>query len=417
VPGAHLPPDEPALVAMLAKGKRGAALVGGLGVLLLVAALVIGRTWLPFLGASAIFVLGGATMMYRDPASPRFRAMSLAGWVMLALGAVLFVVTAPGVKVTDPQLTLFLHTLLNGFQFGIFLFLVSAGLSLVLGIMNMVNLAHGSLFMFGAFFAAEAYGRTDSFYLAVAIALPLTLLLGIVLEKVVVQHLYARDHMMQVLATFGLILFFNECVIMGFGVQSMPISGPESLRGSTPLFGAPYPTYRLMIDFLGLAVAAALFLLITRTKIGMLIRAGASNRPMAGALGVNIAALFTVIFGLGAMLAGLAGMMAGPVEDVSPGMGEAKLILAIVVIVIGGIGSIRGAFIAALIVGLVEASGRTFMTDVVRDLSNLVLAWEPFEIDEFAQTAGPALSSMIIYILMAAILFFRPQGLFPARSG
>jgi branched-chain amino acid transport system permease protein len=402
---------------MVGKGKRGATLVALLGAVVAVAALVIGGTWIPFLGAAALIIIGGAVLMFRDPTASTFRMLTLIGWLVFALGCVLFVVTAPGVKVTDPQLTLFLHTLLNGFQFGIFLFLVAAGLSLVLGIMNMVNLAHGSLFMFGAFFAARTYGETGSFYWAVAVALPLTLLLGIVLEKVVIQFLYERDHMMQVLATFGLILFFNETVILVFGVQSLPINRPDALTGSVSLFGAPYPAYRLMIDFLGLAVAAAIFLLITRTKIGMLIRAGASNRPMAGALGVNIALLFTLVFGLGAMLAGLAGVMAGPVEDVFPGMGEAKLILAIVVIVIGGIGSIRGAFIAALIVGLVEASGRTFMTDVVRYLSAQVLAWEPFEIDELAQTAGPAISSMIIYILMAAILFFRPQGLFPARSG
>jgi branched-chain amino acid transport system permease protein len=402
---------------MLGTGKRGATLLGGLGVLVIVAALAIGGTWLPFLGAIAIIIIGGSVLMFRDPTTSSFRVLTLVGWFVLVLGSVLFVVMAPGVKVTDPQLTLFLHTLLNGFQFGIFLFLVAAGLSLVLGIMNMVNLAHGSLFMFGAFFAARTYGLTGSFYWAVAVALPLTLLLGIVLERVVIQYLYARDHMMQVLATFGLILFFNETVIIVFGVQSLPINRPDALTGSVSLFGAPYPAYRLMIDFLGLAVAAAIFLLITRTRIGMLIRAGASNRPMAGALGVNIAVLFTMVFGLGAMLAGLAGVMAGPVEDVFPGMGEAKLILAIVVIVIGGIGSIRGAFIASLIVGLVEASGRTFMTDVVRYLSSLVLTWEPFEIDELAQSAGPAISSMIIYILMAAILFFRPQGLFPARSG
>jgi len=402
---------------MLNKGKRGATFVGVLGVVLIVAALVIGGTWFAFLAAAGLAMLGGAALMFRDPSESQYRVLTLVGWFVLVLGLVLFVVTAPGVKVKDPQLTLFLHTLLNGFQFGIFLFLVAAGLSLVLGIMNMVNLAHGSLFMAGAFFAAQTYGYTGSFYWAVVVALPLTLILGILLEKIVIQHLYERDHMMQVLATFGLILFFNETVILAFGVDSLPINRPAALTGSVELFGAPYPAYRLMIDFLGLGVAAVLFLLITRTKIGMLIRAGASNRPMAGALGVNIAVLFTLVFGMGAMLAGLAGVMAGPVEDVFPGMGEAKLILAIVVIVIGGIGSIRGAFIASLIVGLVEASGRTFMTDVVRFLSSQVLSWEAFEIDELAQSAGPALSSMIIYILMAAILFFRPQGLFPARSG
>ena len=179
---------------MLGRGKRGATVVGGLGVLIVLAALVVGGSWLPFFGAIALIVFGAAALMMRDPATSSFRMLTMIGWLLFALGCVLFVVTAPGVKVTNPQLTLFLHTLLNGFQFGIFLFLVAAGLSLVLGIMNMVNLAHGSLFMFGAFFAAKAYEYTGSFYWGVACALPLTLLLGVILEKVVIQHLYARDH-------------------------------------------------------------------------------------------------------------------------------------------------------------------------------------------------------------------------------
>ena len=274
---------------MLSKGKRGATAVGAFGVVLVAAGIVIGRTWLPFLCAMAVAFFGAATLMYRDPSARHFRMLTMAGWLVLILGFILFIVTAPGVKVTDPQLTLFLHTILNGFQFGIFLFLVAAGLSLVLGIMNMVNLAHGSLFMGGAFFAAWIYGHTGSFYWAAAVALPLILIVGVILEKLIIQHLYVRDHMMQVLATFGLILFFNEAVILFFGVDSLPINRPAALTGSVELFGAPYPAYRLMIDGLGLLVAAAIFVLITRTRVGMLIRAGASNRPMVGALGVNIA--------------------------------------------------------------------------------------------------------------------------------
>ncbi|MHA1536985.1 MAG: branched-chain amino acid ABC transporter permease [Alphaproteobacteria bacterium] len=321
-------------------------------------------------------------------------------------------------EVTSGQLILALHTLLNGLQFGIFLFLVSAGLTLVLGIMNFVNLAHGSLFMFGAYFAAYVYGEIfESFYIALIFALPSILLLGIALERTVVRWLYERDHLAQVLATFGLILFANQFVVKVFGTDSLPLQRPELLSGNTLLFGAPYPLYRLAIIGAGLLIALAIYLLVSRTKAGMLVRAGASNRTMAGALGVNIPLLFMAVFGFGAMLAGFAGVMAGPAEDVFPGMGEAKMILAIVVIVIGGIGSIRGAFIAAIIVGLVEASGRTFMTDVVREVTSWISSDEARVIDEFAQTAGPALSSMLIYVLMAAILFFRPQGLFPAKSG
>jgi branched-chain amino acid transport system permease protein len=302
---------------------------------------------------------------------------------------------------------LIFETILNGVQFGVFLFLIAAGLTLVFGIMSMVNLAHGSLFMMGAYIGSYVFQQTGSFVLAVVVAIPFSLVLGIVLEYLALRTLYARDHLDQVLATFGFILFFNQLVLRVFGATSQEFSLPNAINFPMPLFGFTYPSYRLIVIVVGLAVALGLYLLIAKTRMGMLIRAGASNRPMVGALGVNIRMLFTLIFGIGAALAGLAGVMIGPIESVESGMGESKLILAFVVIVIGGIGSIRGAFIASIIVGLVEVIGRVFMKDILRT----------FLPEEFAQTAGPALASMSIYILMAAVLFFRPQGLFPARTG
>jgi branched-chain amino acid transport system permease protein len=302
---------------------------------------------------------------------------------------------------------LIFETVLNGVQFGVFLFLIAAGLTLVFGIMSMVNLAHGSLFMMGAYIGSYVFQQTDSFALAIVVAIPFSLVLGIVLEYLALRTLYARDHLDQVLATFGFILFFNQLVLRVFGATSQEFRLPDAINFPMPLFGFTYPSYRLIVIVVGLAVALGLYLVIAKTRVGMLIRAGASNRPMAGALGVNIRLLFTLIFGIGAALAGLAGVMIGPIESVESGMGESKLILAFVVIVIGGIGSIRGAFIASIIVGLVEVIGRVFMKDILRT----------FLPEEFAQTAGPALASMSIYILMAAVLYFRPQGLFPARTG
>ena len=406
-------------VAMDVKGRKGSFVLAALGVALIVGALVATPSWAPFFAAVALGAFAIAANRLRHQFSPstnaRLKTFATLGGAAAVVGMIVFALLA---EVTSRQLTLALHTLLNGFQFGIFLFLVAAGLTLVLGIMNFVNLAHGSLFMFGAYFAAYVYSEIiESFYIALLVAIPSILLLGIVLERTVVRWLYERDHMAHVLATFGLILFSNQFVVKVFGTDSLPLQRPELLTGNTPLFGAPYPLYRLAIIGSGLTVALAIYLLVSRTKAGMLVRAGASNRTMAGALGVNIPLLFMAVFGFGAMLAGFAGVMAGPAEDVFPGMGEDKMILAIVVIVIGGIGSIRGAFIAAIIVGLVEASGRTFMTDVVREITGWFSGAGARVIDEFAQTAGPALSSMVIYILMAAILFFRPQGLFPAKSG
>ncbi len=303
---------------------------------------------------------------------------------------------------------LLIEQMLNGVQFGVFLFLVSAGLTLVLGIMNVVNLAHGSLFMLGAYYAATFFAWTGSFLLALVIMVPLALISGIVIEIVALRTMYDRDHMDQVLATFGLILFFNESVRLVWGAESQPMPVPGFLDGSVEILpDAPYPVFRLAVILVGLVVGAGLYFLITRTRIGMLIRAGASNRAMIGALGVNIAMLYTLVFGLGAILAGLAGTMAGPIQSVEPGMGEDMLILAFVVIVIGGIGSIRGAVIASVLIGIVEVVGRSI----------LPFAMTSFMGADAAQTAGPAVASMLIYILMAAVLFFKPGGLFPAQAG
>jgi branched-chain amino acid transport system permease protein len=297
---------------------------------------------------------------------------------------------------------------LNGFQLGIILFLLAAGLTLIFGIMDLVNLAHGSLYMLGAYFAATFASLTGSFLIAVAIALPAMVVVGIAIEFIALRTLYSRDHLDHVLATFGLILFFNELVKVVWGPEGQTIALPAFLNASVGLpFGIDYPVYRIAIIGVGLTVALGLYLLVTYTRIGMLIRAGASNREMAGALGVNIPLLFTLVFGIGAALAGLAGMVITPITQAEVGMGEQVLILAFVVIVIGGIGSIRGAFVAAVVTGLIDTMGRSFL-DVI------LLAFLPANA---AEAAGPALSSMMIYVFMAAVLFFRPQGLFPPKSG
>lgn len=303
---------------------------------------------------------------------------------------------------------LILEQTLNGIQFGVFLFLISAGLTLVLGIMNVVNLAHGSLYMLGAYYAATIYGWTGNFLIAFLLMLPASLVTGIVVEIVALRKLYDRDHMDQVLATFGLILFFNELVRISWGAEAQAMAMPEALDGHVEIIpGAPYPIFRLVIIGVGLLVALVLYLLITRTRIGMLIRAGASNRAMVGALGINIRFLYTLVFGLGAVFAGIAGLMAAPILSVEPGMGEGMLILAFVVIVIGGIGSIRGAVVASVLVGIVETVGRSILPAVLAAVLTT----------DMAQTAGPAFASMLIYVLMAAVLFFKPEGLFPAKTG
>ncbi|EON13564.1 MULTISPECIES: branched-chain amino acid ABC transporter permease [Pandoraea] len=305
------------------------------------------------------------------------------------------------------SLTLFIMQCLNGLQLGVLLFLMAAGLTLVFGIMNFVNLAHGSLYMMGAFIAATVYNHTGSFALAAIAIVPAMLLLGLIVEFVALKTLYDRDHLDQVLATFGLILFFNELARMIWGPSPYYMEVPEWLSGTVDLFGLAYPAYRFLIIVVGLAVALGCYLLIHRTRIGMLIRAGATHRQMVGALGVNIVLLNSLLFGLGAILAGIAGLMAGPILSVQPGMGEPILILTMVVIVIGGIGSVRGAFLAALIVGVVDTVGRTALPTLLRSLLER----------STADTAGPALASMLIYLVMAAVLAVRPQGLFPVKHG
>ena len=296
---------------------------------------------------------------------------------------------------------------LNGVQFGVMLFLMAAGLTLIFGIMNLINLAHGSLYMVGAYVAAASFAATGSFLLGLAAALAVAVIVGIAIEIVVFRTLYERDHLDQVLATFGLILFFNEMVRIIWGSTALYAWVPDFLSGRVEILpGIPYPVYRLAIIAVGLSVALLLYLLILRTRIGMLIRAGASNRVMLGALGVNVRMLYTLVFALGAALAALAGVMAGPIFTVESGMGESVLILAFVVIVIGGIGSIRGAFIAGLLVGVVDAVGRAFLRPLLTVFSSSAAAAK----------FGPALASMLIYVLMAAVLFVRPQGLFPPRG-
>jgi branched-chain amino acid transport system permease protein len=300
-----------------------------------------------------------------------------------------------------------LEQALNGLQYGVTLFLMAAGLTLVFGIMNLVNLAHGSLYMVGAYLATTFYTWTGSFALAVVLALAGTLVVGVVVEEVALRTLYERDHLDQVLATFGLILFFNELVAILWGRAALYMGLPRWLSGHVLLLpGVRYPIYRALIIVVGLVVAVLLWMLVTRTRVGMLIRAGASNRAMVGVLGVNVRLLYTLVFGLGAALAGLAGLLAGPIYAVQPGMGEQILIPVFVVIVIGGIGSIRGALVGAIVVGMVDTLGRAFLKPMLATMLR----------PSAAESAGPALASMLMYLLMAAVLAVRPQGLFPARG-
>ncbi len=298
---------------------------------------------------------------------------------------------------------LFLEQLLNGVQLGVTLLLMASGLTLIFGIMNLINLAHGSLFMVGAYVAATVSVQTNSFLLGLLAGTAAAGLTGMLVEFVVIRRLYERDHLDQVLATFGLILFFNELVRVVWGRQPLRIDVPPWLLGTVEIVpGAPYPVYRLAVILVGALTVLGLYLLVQRTRLGMWIRAGASDREMIGALGVNISRLYTIIFGLGAVLAGLAGVVAGPFIAVQSGMGESILILTFVVIVIGGIGSIRGAVVGSLLVGLTDTLGRAYLPSVL----GLFLA------PSFASAVGASLSAMAIYILMAAVLAWRPQGLF-----
>jgi branched-chain amino acid transport system permease protein len=302
---------------------------------------------------------------------------------------------------------LLLVQVLNGTQLGVLLFLVAAGLTLVFGVMDFINLAHGVQYMLGAYLAASFGTWSGNFWIGLVLALPASLLVGLALELLVFRHLYDRDHLSQVLATFGVILTLEEAVRAIWGSAPLNVLQPAGLGGGIQIMpGLIYPTYRLVIIGAGLGVGALLWFLVQRTRTGMLVRAGATHPKMVSALGVNVRLLFSLVFGFGAMLAGFAGAMAGPVFTVEPNMSGNVLILAFVVIVIGGIGSIRGAFLAALLVGLLDTMGRALLPDLLR----LVLS------PSAARQTGAALASMLVYIAMAAILFFRPVGLFPVRQ-
>ncbi len=305
-------------------------------------------------------------------------------------------------------LQLFLEQTLNGLQQGVTLFLLAAGLTLVFGVMHLINLAHGTLYMVGAYVAATVTQISGNFLWGVLAAVAAAGLTGAAIEVIALRRLYDRGHLDQVLATFGVILFFNELVKILWGPQALFLSPPAILSGTVEVIpGVPYPAYRLLIIVVGLAVALAVRQLITSTRTGMLIRAGATDREMVGALGVAVNLLFTRVFAIGAMLAGLAGAMAGPLLAIEVGMGEHILILTFVVVIIGGIGSVRGALVGALLVGLVDTYGRAFLPVVLRGVLSPTAA----------DGIGASLSSIAIYVLMAAVLIWRPRGLFQAYGG
>ncbi len=302
---------------------------------------------------------------------------------------------------------LLIEQILNGLQFGVMLFLTAAGLTLVFGVMGLINLAHGSLFMIGAFAAAATAAATGSFVLALGASLAAAAAAGVLVEVLVIRRLYNRDHLDQVLATFALILIFSEGTRWVFGSFPLYLNVPSALSGPVTLPGGiEYPVYRLTIIAIGLLIALGLFLLISRTRLGIQIRAGESDREMIAALGVNINRLYTVVFALGAALAGLAGALVGAIQSVQVGMGEPVLILAFVVIVIGGIGSIKGALIGSLLVGLTDTLGGVLLPETFK------LFLDPAS----ATSIGSALASMLIYILMAVVLIVKPTGLFGASA-
>ncbi len=302
---------------------------------------------------------------------------------------------------------LFIEQSLNGLQLGLTIFLLAAGLTLVFGIMGVINLAHGSLFMVGAYGAALTAAKTGSWILGIAGGLAASALTGFLVEVAIVRRLYHRDHLYQVLATFGLILFFNGLVALLVGRAPLLMETPKALSGFVEILpGIPYPTYRLAVMAVGLTVALGLWLFIARTRTGMLIRAGSTNRSMVAALGVDIGRLYTLVFSLGAMLAGLAGLMVGPIRSVQIGMGEQVLILTFLVIVIGGIGSIRGAFVGSILIGLVDTLGRAYLPSL----------FKVFLTGSIADGLAGTLSSILIYLVMAVVLVVRPRGLFPVSE-
>ena len=305
------------------------------------------------------------------------------------------------------SISLFLEQVLNGLQFGVMLFLMSAGLTLVFGVMGLINLAHGSLYMIGAFAAAAIASWTGSFWLGLVASLMAAAIAGVIVEIVIIRRLYKRDHLDQVLATFALILLFSEAMRWIFGAFPLFLDVPEILSGTLSLpLGIEYSKYRMMIIVVGILIAVGLFSLISKTRLGVRIRAGESDSEMIAALGVDISKLYTLVFALGAALAGLAGAMVGAIQSVEVGMGEPVLILEFVVIVIGGIGSIKGALVGAILVGLTDTLGRFLLPSFFKIFLN----------PSSATDIGSALSSMMIYILMAAVLIWKPSGLFGNNS-
>ncbi len=302
--------------------------------------------------------------------------------------------------------TLLVIQSLNGFQLGLLLFLVASGLTLVFGILDFVNLAHGSLYMLGAFICASLTFYFDNFLIALVVSLPIIGILGYLFEVIVARKLYERDHLDHVLGTFGAILVIDTCAHLVWGAAGIAVPLPAYLQGRIFLTEAiEVPTFRLLIIAAGLIAAAGLFYMVNYTRLGMLIRAGASNRTMVSALGVDIKTLFALVFALGAVLAGLAGMLVAPITEASLGMGNNIIITAFVVIIVGGIGSMKGAFIAAILIGMIDTLGRSFLDDIFSLFMSVTAA----------ENSAPAISSMLIYIIMALVLYFKPAGLFPPK--
>ncbi|MFZ1468626.1 MAG: branched-chain amino acid ABC transporter permease [Paracoccaceae bacterium] len=300
---------------------------------------------------------------------------------------------------------LFVEQFLNGLQYGVTLFLLAAGLTLIFGIMGVINLAHGALYMVGAFAAAWTTMQTGSFWIGLPVGLGVAALVGLVVELGVIRRLYARDHLDQVLATFALILIFNQSITLIFGRQPLFSTVPEILSGSVQILpGLPYPAYRLFVIAVGLAVAFGLYLLINKTRVGMLVRAGAANRQMVRALGVDIGRLYSAVFALGALLAGLAGIMASPIVAVQVGMGEEIILSTFVVVVVGGVGSVKGAFVGGLVLGMIDTMLRAFLPGLLQSVMP----------GPEAQALGVGMSSMGIYLMMVLVLLIRPRGLFAA---
>ncbi len=298
---------------------------------------------------------------------------------------------------------LLLTQFMNGLQLGLLLFLLASGLTLIFGIMDFINLSHGSFYMLGAYFCGSVVARGGSFLTGILVALVGAFIVGAIVEWVIARRLYREDHLDHVLVTFGLILIFDTLVHIIWGPAGMAIPLPEFLNGQITLGTLVLPIYRLVIILGGLLVAGILSIMVTRSRLGMLIRAGASNRTMVEALGVNIHRLFLVVFAIGAAMSAFAGMLIAPITEASIGMGNEIIIIAFVVVIVGGIGSVKGAFYAAIIIGLMDTLGRSYLDDLLKVFMSV----------HHAETAAPALSSMLVYILMAVVLAFRPQGLFP----